>query len=186
MGGGPDKETLLFIFQEDEQKQVTDKLRKSFPYIDVIYHKLGKPQAGKTMGGISYSFDPVPEDLWAKATILVTLGTLPPDPKLAPNLRYIHLLSAGVDHFLNHPMFKDTDIPITTVSGIHGPPIAEWVLMTTLNLTKNYGIMYENQKKKKWDNKAPGLMKRGDWHGKVVGICGYGSIGRQGRNSFIM
>lgn len=179
MGGGPDKETLLFIFQEDEPKHVTDKLRKAFPYITVIYHKLSKPQQGKLMGGIPYAFDAIPEDLWHRATILVTLGSLPPDPKLAPNLKLIHLLSAGIDHFAKHPIFTDTDIPVTTVSGIHGPPIAEWVVMTTLNLAKNYNVMHDNQKRHKWDSKSTGLMYRADWQGKTVGICGYGSIGRQ-------
>ena len=179
MGGGPDKEVLLFIFQEDEPKQVTDRIRHDFPYIEVIYHKLSKPQHGKVMGGIPYAFDQIPDSLWAKATILVTLGSLPPDPKLAPNLKLIHLLSAGVDHFIKHPIFTDTDIPVTTVSGIHGPAISEWVLMTTLNLAKNYNIMHDNQKQHKWDSKSTGLMRRSDWQGKTVGICGYGSIGRQ-------
>jgi len=179
MGGGPNKETLVFIFQEDEPKQVTDRIRKDFPYIEVIYHKLGKPQQGKLMGGIPYAFDQIPDSLWQKATILVTLGSLPSDPKLAPNLKLIHLLSAGVDHFLKHPIFTDTDIPVTTSSGIHGPAISEWVLMTTLNLAKNYNIMHDNQKQHKWDSKSTGLMNRSDWLGKTVGVCGYGSIGRQ-------
>ena len=131
------------------------------------------------MGGIPYAFDRISDELWQKATILVTLGSLPPDPKLAPNLKLIHLLSAGVDHFAKHPIFTDTDIPVTTVSGIHGPPISEWVLMTTLNLAKNYNVMHDNQKAHKWDSKSTGLMLRSDWQGKTIGICGYGSIGRQ-------
>lgn len=179
MGGGPAKETLLFIFQADEPKQITDGIRHAFPYIDVVYHKLGKPQEGRQVGGIAYAFETIPDDLWQRATILVTLGSLPPKPDVAPNLKYIHLLSAGVDHFLKHPIFTETDIPITTVSGITGPAIAEWVLMTSLVVGKSYQVMYENQKAKKWDSQAPGLMKKGDWHGKTVGIFGYGSIGRQ-------
>lgn len=96
------------------------------------------------------------------------------------SLNLIHLLSAGIDHFLTHPIFVHSSIPITTVSGIHGPPISEWVLMTTLALTKSYNIMYENQKHQKWDSRAPQLTFSGDWLGRTVGIAGYGSIGRQG------
>ncbi|KAK5940780.1 hypothetical protein PMZ80_007197 [Knufia obscura] len=179
MGGGPTHETLLFIFQEPEPTPLTNKLRAQFPHITLIYHQLSRPTPGKLMGGIPYAFDKIPDDLWSRTTILVTLGTLPPDPKLAPNLKLIHLLSAGVDHFTKHPIFTDTDIPITTVSGIHGPAISEWVLMTALNLAKNYNVMHDNQKAHRWDSKSTGLMRRSDWQGKTVGIAGYGSIGRQ-------
>jgi len=61
MGGGPDKETLVFIFMFDEPKHITDDIRRKFPHIEVIYHQLGKAEKGKTMGGISYAFDTIPE-----------------------------------------------------------------------------------------------------------------------------
>lgn len=61
MGGGPDKETLVFIFMFDEPKHITDDIRRRLPHIEVIYHQLGKPEKGKVMGGISYSYDTIPE-----------------------------------------------------------------------------------------------------------------------------
>lgn len=74
----------------------------------------------------------------------------------------------------------DSDIPITTSSGIHGPPITEWIIMTTLVASKKYALTYEWQKEKQWGPDRQLLMGATDWVGKTVGIAGYGSIGRQG------
>lgn len=101
-------------------------------------------------------------------------------PNVYVSLTYTHFLSAGVDHFSEHPLFKDSDIPITTSSGISGPTITEWMLLTTIALTKNYPILQENQKKHEWNSFGMGTMQAPDWGGKTVGILGYGGIGRQG------
>lgn len=177
MGGGPEKEVLLFIQNNDEPKHILDPLRRDFPNLEVIFHKLSPSENGKQKP----SAEDVPASLWQKATILVTMFVLPPKPDLAPNLKWIQVLSAGVDHLVNEPIFKDTDIPITTASGIHGPAITEWVVMTTLALSKNYNFIHDNQKRHKWDGRGVGLLKRKDWQGRTVGIAGYGSIGRQGK-----
>lgn len=98
-----------------------------------------------------------------------------------PSLKFIHLFSAGIDHFAHHPIFTDSDIPITTSSGIHGPPISEWILSSCLASSKNFITTYENQKKHHWGSQTHRDMysSQTDWVGKRVGIAGYGSIGRQ-------
>jgi phosphoglycerate dehydrogenase-like enzyme len=85
-----------------------------------------------------------------------------------------------VNHLISHPLFTQTDIPITTSSGIHGPTISEWVLMSTLVLSKSYKTMYELQKEHRWGKPDQDFPQPADWVGKKVGIAGYGSIGRQG------
>lgn len=80
---------------------------------------------------------------------------------------------------MSHPVLKDSQIPITTSSGIHGPPIAEWTLMNWLVASRNYTKLYEAQKVHKWDEKTPYMRGNHDQVGKKVGILGYGSIGRQ-------
>ncbi|KAI5293234.1 hypothetical protein KEM52_005724 [Ascosphaera acerosa] len=118
-----------------------------------------------------------PKDVLKTVTTLATVRLLP-NPEDAPNLRLIHLLSAGYDSLLKHPVFTDTDIPITNVSGIHGPPISEWVLMNWLVHSRQYNLGYELQKQRKWGSHAQWGQTQ-DHVGKTVGIVGYGSIGRQ-------
>jgi phosphoglycerate dehydrogenase-like enzyme len=121
---------------------------------------------------------PAIAELYHNATILVTFTDLP-DIKDAKNLKLIHTVSAGLDHLMSHPILTDSDIPITTSSGVHGPPIAEWTLMNWLVASRQYARLYEAQKEKRWDTGNPVMTTIHDQVGKKVGILGYGSIGRQ-------
>ena len=57
---------------------------------------------------------------------------LPPDVlELAPRLRWIQLHSAGAEHVMDNPVAA-SNVAITTVSGIHATPIAEYVLASML------------------------------------------------------
>jgi phosphoglycerate dehydrogenase-like enzyme len=79
----------------------------------------------------------------------------------------------------------ESDVPVTTSSGIHGPPIAEWTLLSWLVASRKFSQTYEDQKKHVWgshDQYVPGIQ---DHVGKKIGILGYGSIGRQSTFPFI-
>lgn len=96
------------------------------------------------------------------------------------SLKLLHLFTAGIDHWTNHPLVTDSNIDITTSSGIHGPPITEWIILTTLASSRGFGTLYEDQKNHAWGANRAALANSSDWVGKRVGIAGYGSIGRQG------
>ncbi|KIW56465.1 hypothetical protein PV05_05124 [Exophiala xenobiotica] len=180
MGGGPDKEHVLITLGDPEPKHITGMLKQQFPHFDITYFQVSGDTGPKTENAGSQ----VPDDLWRSATILLTLFVLPPKPDLVPNLKLIHLFSAGVDHWSNHPILKDSEITITTVSGIHGPPITEWIIMTTLVASRQYATEYEWQKQHYWGQREKRDLVGTDWVGKTVGIAGYGSIGRQGARVF--
>jgi phosphoglycerate dehydrogenase-like enzyme len=78
--------------------------------------------------------------------VLFTLTELPKSPEKAPKLKYVQLFSAGVDRASKDPLFLDTDIIFANTSGVHGPQISEWVIMTALNHNHHYNHFYENQK----------------------------------------
>ena len=119
-------------------------------------------------------------ELYKDATILVTVGALP-QPAQAPKLDLIQLISAGSNWMDKHPLYTDTDVTIATASGIHGPQIAEWVIMTSLVHSHKYKQLYELQKKREWGKRSGDS----DYHqvrdkvGQRLGVLGYGSIGRQ-------
>ena len=106
------------------------------------------------------------------------------------SLKFIQLFSAGVDRFAKHPIYTDSDIPFTTVSGIHGPPISEWVLGTCLTFSKHLYIMHDWQREHQYGGPSGPAGRRAlggttDWVGKRIGIAGYGSIGRQIARVFV-
>lgn len=80
---------------------------------------------------------------------------------------------------MHHPILRETEIPITTSSGIHGPPIAEWTVMNWLVSSRKYVQTYEAQKAHVWEDRTASIGEMHDQVGKKVGILGYGSIGRQ-------
>jgi phosphoglycerate dehydrogenase-like enzyme len=81
---------------------------------------------------------------------------------------------------LNEPYITKTDLPLTTSSGIHGPPISEWILLNWLVSSKRYNALYEAQQRHEWIFKEYMQFGLTDHVGKRVAILGYGSIGRQG------
>lgn len=109
---------------------------------------------------------------------MATLFWLPPSPASLPSVKLIQFASAGVNNHANHPIYTDSDIPLCSANGVHGPQIAEWVVMMDLVHSHNYTALYDNQKQKIWDSSPTKSVS--DRVGKRVGILGYGSIGRQG------
>ncbi|USW54640.1 Putative D-isomer specific 2-hydroxyacid dehydrogenase, NAD-binding domain-containing protein [Septoria linicola] len=175
MGGGAAKDTLLAVLPFPEPKDIIDSLRKKFPGLDINYVQTNFSR------DVQQLRQQVPAPLWNSATILVTLFTVP-SPQEAPKLELIHLVSAGSNQLQKTPIYTDTDITITTSSGIHGPQIAEWVVLTALAQSHGYNQLYELQKKRQWGDKraaASNYNNVRDWVGRRVGILGYGSIGRQ-------
>lgn len=178
MGGGPatpppsgdsstPQEELLFLLPYPEPKELIDRIRKHFPKLKVTYQQPAKD---------------VPASTFANATILCTFGSLPQDPKNdAPKLELVHFPSAGTNHVADKPIYTNSDVTLTTSSGVHGPQIAEWVVMTALVQNHKYNMLHDLQKEKKWgkENMSKELNQSRDMVGQRVGILGYGSIGRQ-------
>lgn len=97
-----------------------------------------------------------------------------------PNIKFIQFISAGTNHVAKHPIYTDTKIPLCSANGVHGPQIAEWVVMTDLIHNHNYIDLYKKQQRREWKNAGDPISGK-DNVGRTVGILGYGSIGRQGK-----
>lgn len=90
------------------------------------------------------------------------------------------MFSAGTDRVVKHPLFLETDIIFTNSSGVHGPQITEWIIMTLLVHNHSYLPLYENQKLGKWERQLGWQVH--DLVGQRIGVLGYGAIGRQGQS----
>ena len=90
------------------------------------------------------------------------------------SLRYIQLTSAGFDRV---PMdyVKQHGIEIHNARGVYSIPMAEFAVSGVLQLYKQSGYFYDNQKAHKWE-KHRGLL---ELFGKNVCIVGCGSVGTE-------
>ena len=103
-----------------------------------------------------------------------------PDAAAAPSLRCVQLDTSGVDHVRRTTLW-DTDIPIATLGGIAPVPMAEYALMTVLELAHRMPRIQQLRERREWPSNAerlatltPRLLS-----GSTLGIVGYGRIGRE-------
>ncbi len=98
--------------------------------------------------------------------------------ELAPRLRWVQLHSAGADHLLGRPIMH-SDVTITTSSGIHATPIAEYVMASILAYRWRVPHWTACQREARWPSGRWDLYARPELRGSTLGIIGYGSIGRE-------
>jgi phosphoglycerate dehydrogenase-like enzyme len=104
---------------------------------------------------------------------------LPPDLlALAPGLRWLQLHSAGADHLQGHPIMASR-VAVTTTSGIHAVPIAEYVMASILAFRWRVPLWTRCQRDHHWPPGRWDLYARPELRGSTIGILGYGSIGRE-------
>lgn len=178
MGGGPAKDHLLCLLPFPEPTSILDALRKKFHDIDITYREVTYSASAEQRREETRK---LPDGIWKDVTILYTLFSLPEDPADAPHLKLVHLASAGSNQIQKSPIYTETDVTITTSSGVHGPQIAEWCVMTALVQSHKYNQLHDLQKEHKW-GKTGGdddYHKVRDMVGRRLGVLGYGSIGRQ-------
>lgn len=174
MGGGEIKDRMLVALPTNvgagDTKRELERFQKKWPGIEITY----KPADNMK--------DPLDPKIYKDKTILFTLFAFPSSLEDCPDMELIHLASAGSNQVSNNPIYKDSDITLTTSSGVHGPQISEWVIMTALVHSHHYNETYEQQKEHYWGGFARSSMIY-DKVGQRVGILGYGSIGRQGEKA---
>ena len=90
-----------------------------------------------------------------------------------PNLRWVHSISAGVEHVLS-PTLVASDVMLTNASGVFSVPMAETVLAYMLAVVKRLPEFQEQQQRGLW-KKLP--LK--ELCGMTVGIVGLGDIGAE-------
>ncbi|WP_267640505.1 D-2-hydroxyacid dehydrogenase [Haloarchaeobius amylolyticus] len=89
----------------------------------------------------------------------------------AANLRWIHCLSAGVDHY-DLDALAEEGVVLTNSSGIHAEPIAEQVLWYLLTFERDMHVGQRQQAAGHWER-----FEGGEIRGKTLGIVGVGAIG---------
>jgi phosphoglycerate dehydrogenase-like enzyme len=163
----PLSDSINVIVATDFSDELIERIREVSPRLRVERH-----------------FPSVPDRAWESAEVLLT-GHVFPSSKQAPRLRWIQLLSAGVDHAIKEPIIQAQDVEVTTASGIHATQISEYCLAMMLAFAYKIPHMLELQAKVEWQNNDPkqvkpeALFAPRELRGQTLGIAGYGSIGRE-------
>jgi phosphoglycerate dehydrogenase-like enzyme len=90
----------------------------------------------------------------------------------APRLTWVHSASAGVERALT-PAARDRGVVITNARGVFSRPIAEYVVMMILAVSRRLPQLLELQRERTWQP-----LEGAELRDVTVGIVGLGSIGR--------
>jgi phosphoglycerate dehydrogenase-like enzyme len=91
----------------------------------------------------------------------------------ARSVKWIQSLSAGVEKLLV-PDLVGSNIPLTNARGVFKRSLAEFVIFGVLFHYKRGRRLIESQRAHRWDDFSVGWMPD-----KILGIVGYGEIGRE-------
>ncbi|WP_457101897.1 D-2-hydroxyacid dehydrogenase [Microbacterium sp. P5_E9] len=156
--------TLTYLCTLDLPDEWFDQLAERVP--DLRIHRLD-------LGG-----HPSPA-LLAEVDLLHTSEWFP-EAAQVPALRCVQLDTSGVDHVRRTSLW-DTDIPIATLGGIAPVPMAEYAMMTILELAHRMPLIQQLRDGREWPTNADRLerLTPRQLAGATVGIVGYGRIGRE-------
>lgn len=92
--------------------------------------------------------------------------------KRAKNLRWFASTGAGNEHLVNNPQLSEA--VILTKPTCYGEMMSEYVFTYILYFSQNLNKHLDNQKRKIWGRRKPMRL-----NGKIMGIIGLGSIGKE-------
>jgi phosphoglycerate dehydrogenase-like enzyme len=121
----------------------------------------------------------IPDSIWREVDVLHTHAAIP-ELEAAPRLQWVQLDTAGIDHLTTHPIWA-SPIPVTTLAGVSGVPVAEYVMMMVLAHHHQLPALLDGQRRHEW----PPMPERFERYrpaptvGTTMVIVGFGRIGRE-------
>ncbi|GAB4568707.1 MAG: D-2-hydroxyacid dehydrogenase [Anaerolineae bacterium] len=159
------EDRITVLVTPNVSEQVIQQLQEISPRLNIIHFPAHAPGE-------------IPPDVWDEVEVLYTWDVLPPK-EVAPRLRWVQVLSAGVDDLVDNPLFAEHDILLTTASGIHAVAMAEYALGMMLAFAHRLPEMVESKRKHEWPSDKAERFTPQLLRGATLGIVGYGSIGRE-------
>ena len=95
-------------------------------------------------------------------------------PERAPNVRWVQATSAGIGQFVARQNYARMNAVFTTSSGVHARPLAEYVIMSLLEIVKQRDLARAQQLDHRWQR-----FSTDELSGKTLAIVGLGKIGHE-------
>ena len=93
--------------------------------------------------------------------------------RVAPRLRWVQASMAGAGEVAQKAGLQDTDVVVTTASGVYSGPLAEFAMMALLQHVKDLDRLRRDKAEKRWREAHTDTL-----YGKSLCIVGMGNIGR--------
>ncbi len=174
--------TLNILFASYLEPEYVEQIRNEFPQLNLIYRPdlVGQPRYKADHSAKpqrSEAEDAEWKSLLQQADILFDFDYFNLDalPELAPNVKWIQSSSAGIGQLVKRTRYSErTSWVLTTSSGIHARPLAEFAIMAMIMFAKNYLYLQQEKQNHNWQRYASTKLA-----GKTVAIVGLGKIGRE-------
>jgi len=144
----------------------------------LIYHSDSKIYEGilsKKLPGLKIQSATRPKEAldFIKEAEIILAWQIPDEVlKRAKQLKWFSSIGAGNEDLVKNPHLPET--VLLTKATVYGEMMAEYVFAYLLYFSRNVAEHMKNQGKKVWDQVRPGRLR-----GKVLGILGLGSVGKE-------
>jgi len=94
--------------------------------------------------------------------------------ELSPKLKWVQTTSAGVGQMVRRLGLTESDLIVTTASGVHARPLTEFVFAALLFHVKSFPTLLAAQKEHRWKRLSTGSL-----NGMKLALIGPGRIGKE-------
>jgi phosphoglycerate dehydrogenase-like enzyme len=162
--------TVLVAWPWDADDELLAPLRATYPDIEFVARAFYGRYAFLEPGSEDL-FDDDALGMWARADAVMAFDVPKDLASLAPRLRWIQAIGAGVNHLFESDL--PADVVITSASGMGAAAIAEFVIGRLLSAWKRFPQLDAHQSDRRWEPEFGRLID-----GLTLGIIGLGAIGR--------
>ncbi|MGI8650920.1 MAG: D-2-hydroxyacid dehydrogenase [Rubrobacter sp.] len=172
--------TIASYFEEENVRRVREAVRSFDGHVLYGAGLVPPPRwPGDIVGERDWKRTPGQQEdflaMISEAEVLLDFpqGIEKPLPEAAPGLRWVQGGMAGAGPVARNAGLLETDVVVTTASGVFSRQLAEFVLGGMLHHTKRFERLRENRLKRTWAEEETGTLE-----GKTLCIIGTGSIGK--------
>jgi phosphoglycerate dehydrogenase-like enzyme len=176
-------EPLVVLIATPLLPELVEQIRAVDPRIKLLYDPelLPRPRFPNDHGGSPGTFR-TPEqearflEMLGQAEVLFDFDRphLRDLSTVAPRVRWVQSTSAGIGQMVKRVGLDKAGIVITTSSGVHARPLADFCLMAMLMFSKDYLRMEREKKAKHWERYCGEELT-----GKTLAIVGLGRVGQE-------